>query len=83
MAMTSAAHLVALSAVASTVPSSGDAPASASAARRSRRSRPVFHVLRGASVERLCEDAIAITFDVPEYVSCRACVEPFEHVKEF
>jgi len=28
--------------------------------------RAVFHTLQVASVERLCEDAVAITFDVPE-----------------
>ncbi|MCX5209651.1 phenylacetate-CoA oxygenase/reductase subunit PaaK [Kitasatospora sp. NBC_00240] len=28
--------------------------------------RPVFHPLRIALVERLCEDAVAVTFDVPE-----------------
>lgn len=29
------------------------------------RRRPVFHPLRVASVEHLCEDAVAVTFDVP------------------
>ncbi|WP_283138902.1 1,2-phenylacetyl-CoA epoxidase subunit PaaE [Rhizohabitans arisaemae] len=29
------------------------------------RSRPVFHPLRVAAVERLCDDAVAVTFDVP------------------
>ncbi|GHH62792.1 1,2-phenylacetyl-CoA epoxidase subunit PaaE [Kitasatospora indigofera] len=28
--------------------------------------RPVFHPLRIALVERLCEDAVAVTFDVPD-----------------
>ncbi|MBB5954766.1 ring-1,2-phenylacetyl-CoA epoxidase subunit PaaE [Saccharothrix tamanrassetensis] len=28
--------------------------------------RPVFHELTVASVDRLCEDAVAVTFDVPE-----------------
>ena len=28
--------------------------------------RPVFHPLRVADVERLCDDAVAVTFDVPE-----------------
>jgi ring-1,2-phenylacetyl-CoA epoxidase subunit PaaE len=30
------------------------------------RRRPVFHLLRVAAVQRLCEDAVAVTFDVPE-----------------
>ncbi|MFF8730465.1 1,2-phenylacetyl-CoA epoxidase subunit PaaE [Streptomyces sp. NPDC015171] len=34
-------------------------------ARRSRR-RPAFHTLRVAAVERLCEDAVAVSFDIPE-----------------
>ncbi|MYW04168.1 1,2-phenylacetyl-CoA epoxidase subunit PaaE [Streptomyces sp. SID3343] len=29
------------------------------------RSRPVFHPLRARAVEPLCEDAVAVTFDVP------------------
>lgn len=33
---------------------------------RSPRRRPAFHTLRVAGVERLCEDAVAVTFDVPE-----------------
>ncbi|NLU66176.1 1,2-phenylacetyl-CoA epoxidase subunit PaaE [Streptomyces sp. HNM0574] len=41
------------------------APPSPSPAARTRR-RPVFHPLRVAAVERLCEDAVAVTFDVPE-----------------
>jgi ring-1,2-phenylacetyl-CoA epoxidase subunit PaaE len=47
----------------------GDATASATApavATRERRRRPVFHTLRVTRTERLCEDATAITFDVPE-----------------
>ncbi|RJL34032.1 1,2-phenylacetyl-CoA epoxidase subunit PaaE [Bailinhaonella thermotolerans] len=32
---------------------------------RARRTRPRFHPLRVAGVERLCEDAVAVTFDVP------------------
>ncbi len=31
-----------------------------------RASRGTFHTLRVASVERLCDDAVAVTFDVPE-----------------
>lgn len=38
-------------------------PAAAGAA--ARRRRPAFHVLRVASVERLCADAAAVAFDVP------------------
>ncbi|MCQ4082390.1 phenylacetate-CoA oxygenase/reductase subunit PaaK [Streptomyces sp. RB6PN25] len=47
----------------------GDLTASPSApaeARRVRHRRPEFHTLRVARTERLCEDATAITFDVPE-----------------
>jgi ring-1,2-phenylacetyl-CoA epoxidase subunit PaaE len=40
------------------------APAPAPAASRRAR-RPVFHPLRVAAVERLCPDAVALTFDVP------------------
>ena len=35
-------------------------------ARVSSRSVPVFHPLTVAAVERLCDDAVAVTFDVPE-----------------
>ena len=34
--------------------------------RVSSRSVPVFHPLTVASVERLCDDAVAVTFDVPD-----------------
>ncbi|MBV9026788.1 MAG: phenylacetate-CoA oxygenase/reductase subunit PaaK [Streptomycetaceae bacterium] len=47
----------------------GDATASATApavTMRERRRRPVFRTLRVTRTERLCEDATAITFDVPE-----------------
>ena len=37
----------------------------ATAQRVTSRSVPVFHTLRVASVERLCDDAVAVTFDVP------------------
>ncbi len=30
------------------------------------RTAPVFHTLRVAAVERLCDDAVAVTFDVPD-----------------
>jgi ring-1,2-phenylacetyl-CoA epoxidase subunit PaaE len=33
---------------------------------RVRRRRPVFHALRVAAIEPLCEDAAAVTFEVPE-----------------
>ncbi|WP_433343680.1 1,2-phenylacetyl-CoA epoxidase subunit PaaE [Streptomyces sp. CA-253872] len=35
-------------------------------ARPSARRRPSFHTLRVAEVERLCEDAVAVGFDIPE-----------------
>ena len=31
-----------------------------------RRRRPTFHTLRVAAVDRLCEDAVAVSFDVPD-----------------
>ncbi|MFJ5263820.1 1,2-phenylacetyl-CoA epoxidase subunit PaaE [Streptomyces sp. NPDC088387] len=31
-----------------------------------RRRRPAFHLLRVAAVERLCEDAAAVTFEIPD-----------------
>ena len=37
----------------------------ATAQRVASRSVPVFHTLRVARVERLCDDAVAVTFDVP------------------
>ncbi|WP_329141318.1 1,2-phenylacetyl-CoA epoxidase subunit PaaE [Streptomyces sp. NBC_00670] len=40
------------------------APGPTATARRPRR-RPAFHPLRVASVERLCEDAVAVGFDIP------------------
>ncbi|GHD17484.1 1,2-phenylacetyl-CoA epoxidase subunit PaaE [Nocardiopsis kunsanensis] len=33
------------------------------------RSRGAFHRLRVADVERLCEDAVAVTFDVPDHLA--------------
>ena len=69
------------------------APAAEPAPARPRR-RPQFHPLTVARVERLTDDAVAVTFDVPEELSefgatackalrrCRSCREPFEHVKE-
>lgn len=44
-----------------------DEPREASAAKGSRR-RNVFHTLRVESVEQLCADAVAVTFDVPEEI---------------
>ncbi|MFD5337896.1 1,2-phenylacetyl-CoA epoxidase subunit PaaE [Streptomyces hawaiiensis] len=40
-------------------------PAPAPAARPSARRRPVFHPLRVAAVQPLCEDAAAVSFDIP------------------
>lgn len=41
------------------------APAPTTSARPARR-RPAFHALRVAAVESLCEDAAAISFEIPE-----------------
>ncbi|WP_367573367.1 1,2-phenylacetyl-CoA epoxidase subunit PaaE [Streptomyces griseoaurantiacus] len=51
------------------------APGATVTARRPRR-RPVFHPLRVASVERLCEDAAAIGFEVPEELTGDFAFEP-------
>ncbi|WP_234310386.1 MULTISPECIES: 1,2-phenylacetyl-CoA epoxidase subunit PaaE [unclassified Streptomyces] len=40
-------------------------PAPAAAARARTRRRPVFHPLRVAAVQPLCEDAAAVSFDIP------------------
>jgi ring-1,2-phenylacetyl-CoA epoxidase subunit PaaE len=40
-------------------------PAPAPAARARARRRPVFHPLRVAAVQPLCEDAVAVSFDIP------------------
>jgi ring-1,2-phenylacetyl-CoA epoxidase subunit PaaE len=39
------------------------------AQRVSRRTAPVFHTLTVAAVERLTDDAVAVTFDVPEHLA--------------
>ncbi|MEU2422040.1 1,2-phenylacetyl-CoA epoxidase subunit PaaE [Streptomyces sp. NPDC007851] len=41
------------------------APAAGAPATTARRRRPAFHALRVAGVQPLCEDAVAVTFDVP------------------
>ncbi|WP_317446278.1 1,2-phenylacetyl-CoA epoxidase subunit PaaE [Streptomyces collinus] len=53
------------------------APADAAPApvRRTRR-RPAFHTLRVAAVERLCEDAVAVSFDVPAELAEEFAFEP-------
>ncbi|MEU2054287.1 1,2-phenylacetyl-CoA epoxidase subunit PaaE [Streptomyces bungoensis] len=43
--------------------------------RRARR-RPAFHTLRVAAVERLCEDAVAVGFDVPDELAQEFAFEP-------
>ena len=43
-------------------------PGSQTAARVSSRSVPVFHTLTVAAVDRLCDDAVAVTFDVPGHL---------------
>ena len=42
--------------------------ATGSALSGERTSRGTFHTLRVASVERLCDDAVAVTFEVPEHL---------------
>ncbi|MGW0413645.1 1,2-phenylacetyl-CoA epoxidase subunit PaaE [Streptomyces collinus] len=53
------------------------APADAAPApvRRTRR-RPAFHTLRVAAVQRLCEDAVAVSFDVPAELAEEFAFEP-------
>ncbi|MFE6865674.1 1,2-phenylacetyl-CoA epoxidase subunit PaaE [Kitasatospora sp. NPDC057692] len=48
-----------------TVPAAGPTAAAEPSAVRPAR-RPTFHVLRIAGLERLCEDAVAVTFAVPD-----------------
>jgi ring-1,2-phenylacetyl-CoA epoxidase subunit PaaE len=43
-----------------------DVLAPATARRAPTRRRPTFHTLRVAAVDRLCEDAVAVSFDVPD-----------------
>ncbi|MFE0514701.1 1,2-phenylacetyl-CoA epoxidase subunit PaaE [Streptomyces sp. NPDC058964] len=43
--------------------------------RRTRR-RPAFHTLRVAAVERLCEDAVAVSFDIPDELRQEFAFEP-------
>ncbi len=44
--------------------------------RRPRRTRPQFHALRVATVERLCEDAVAIGFEIPEHLAEQFAFRP-------
>jgi ring-1,2-phenylacetyl-CoA epoxidase subunit PaaE len=62
-------------AVPSSATSSSTSPSSA-VTRRPRRPRLAFHALRVANVERLCEDAVAITFDVPEHLAEQFAFQP-------
>ncbi|MEV7393567.1 MULTISPECIES: 1,2-phenylacetyl-CoA epoxidase subunit PaaE [unclassified Streptomyces] len=41
------------------------APTAGALVTTARRRRPAFHPLRVAAVQRLCEDAVAVTFDIP------------------
>ena len=41
----------------------------ATAERVAGRTAPVFHTLRVAAVERLCDDAVAVTFEVPDHLA--------------
>ncbi|MFI6564335.1 1,2-phenylacetyl-CoA epoxidase subunit PaaE [Streptomyces sp. NPDC050534] len=49
--------------------------AAPSPVRRARR-RPAFHPLRVADVQHLCEDAVAVSFDVPEELAQEFAFEP-------
>ncbi len=55
-----------------TAPTAASTPAAPSAARR----RPVFHALRVAEVEPLCEDAAAVTFAIPDELSAAFAFAP-------
>jgi ring-1,2-phenylacetyl-CoA epoxidase subunit PaaE len=60
-------------------PSAAAAPANPTdpaVVRRPRRPRPAFHALRVVSVERLCEDAVAIAFEVPEHLAEQFAFRP-------
>lgn len=65
---------------ASTTPATPGAPSAAAApghvTRRPRRHRPAFHALRVASVEHVCEDAAAITFEIPEHLAGQFAFAP-------
>src|SRR5258708_3063869 len=39
-----------------------------------------FHLLRVAGVERLCEDAVAVTFEVPDHLAERYAFRPGQSV---
>ncbi|MFK4149843.1 1,2-phenylacetyl-CoA epoxidase subunit PaaE [Streptomyces sp. NPDC004065] len=51
------------------------ADAAPAAVRRPRR-RPAFHTLRVAAVDRLCEDAVAVSFDVPDELAAEFAFAP-------
>ncbi|GAA2589270.1 phenylacetate-CoA oxygenase/reductase subunit PaaK [Streptomyces roseoviolaceus] len=51
-------------------------PAPAPAARACARRRPVFHPLRLAAVQPLCEDAAAVSFDIPAELAEEFAFEP-------
>jgi ring-1,2-phenylacetyl-CoA epoxidase subunit PaaE len=57
-------------------PAASAEPAPSHVTRRPRRPRPAFHSLRVASIERLCEDAAAITFDIPEHLADQFAFRP-------
>ncbi|MFE2753002.1 1,2-phenylacetyl-CoA epoxidase subunit PaaE [Actinosynnema sp. NPDC059335] len=42
--------------------------------------RPVFHKLTVASVERLCSDAVAVTFEVPDELAAEFAFAPGQHL---
>ena len=57
-------------------PPAGDPAAVAAPARR----HAVFHPLRVAAVERLTEDAVAVTFDVPDELRSEFAFNPGQHL---
>jgi ring-1,2-phenylacetyl-CoA epoxidase subunit PaaE len=59
-----------------TAPTAASTPAAPSAAPSAARRRPVFHALRVAEVEPLCEDAAAVTFAIPDELSAAFAFAP-------
>ncbi len=57
-------------------PAAADGLAASGPARR----HAVFHPLRVAAVERLTEDAVAVTFDVPDDLRAEFAFDPGQHL---